>query len=114
MFEAALRAVLEALLSPHRGCIGASLRPRSGRAGVLFEARERNISVPEDVSVVGFDDTPLAQRIWPPLTTVRQPIHQMVRSAVDRLIKTVGGVSIDDGPTRFSCDVVVRQSTRGR
>ena len=44
-------------------------------AGVLFEARERNISVPEDVSVVGFDDTPLAQRIWPPLITVRQPIH---------------------------------------
>ncbi len=83
-------------------------------AGVLFEARKRNIDVPDNVSVVGFDDTHLAQRIWPPLTTVRQPIHQMVKAAVDRLIKTVNGVSVDDGPTRFSCDVVVRQSTQGR
>ena len=83
-------------------------------AGVLFEARERNISVPEDVSVVGFDDTPLAQRIWPPLTTVRQPIHQMVKTAVDRLIKAATGVSVDDEPARFSCDVVIRQSTQVR
>lgn len=83
-------------------------------AGVLFEARERNISVPEDVSVVGFDDTPLAQRIWPPLTTVRQPIHQMVKTAVDRLIKAATGVSVDDEPARFSCDVVIRKSTQVR
>ncbi len=37
--------------------------------------------VPEDLSVIGFDDTPIAAHIWPPLTTVRWPIVSMARSA---------------------------------
>ncbi len=55
-------------------------------AGVLFAARERGLGVPEDLSIIGFDDTPIAARVWPPLTTVRWPIVAMGRSAAFKLI----------------------------
>jgi LacI family transcriptional regulator len=58
-------------------------------AGVVFAARERGIAVPEELSVIGFDDTPIAAHIWPPLTTVRWPIVSMARSAARKLL---GGV----------------------
>jgi LacI family transcriptional regulator len=55
-------------------------------AGVLHAARERGLSVPEDLSIVGFDDTAIAATIWPPLSTVRWPIRAMARSAARKLI----------------------------
>lgn len=55
-------------------------------AGVLYAARVRGIAVPEELSIVGFDDTPLAARLWPPLTTVRWPIVAMARAAALKLI----------------------------
>jgi LacI family transcriptional regulator len=42
--------------------------------------------VPRDLSVIGFDDTPIAAHMWPPLTTVRWPIASMARSAALKLI----------------------------
>ena len=81
-------------------------------AGVLFEAKERHVSVPENLSVVGFDDTPLAQRIWPPLTTVRQPIAEMVETAVSRLIKNISGGTFESRSSQFSCELVIRASTQ--
>ncbi|MFT4025372.1 MAG: LacI family DNA-binding transcriptional regulator [Novosphingobium sp.] len=56
-------------------------------AGVLHAARERGLAVPEDLSIVGFDDTAIAATIWPPLTTVRWPIRAMGRSAALKLIR---------------------------
>lgn len=55
-------------------------------AGVIHAARARGLSVPEDLSVVGFDDTAIAATIWPPLSTVRWPIRAMARSAALKLI----------------------------
>jgi LacI family transcriptional regulator len=55
-------------------------------AGVLHAVRERGLEVPVDVSIVGFDDTAIAQTIWPPLSTVRWPIRAMARSAALKLI----------------------------
>jgi LacI family transcriptional regulator len=80
-------------------------------AGVLHAARQRGLSIPEDVSVVGFDDTPIAAHIWPPLTTVRWPIISMARSAA---LKVVGDV-IDPGgevaePSMFLSTLVRRAS----
>lgn len=57
-------------------------------AGVLQAAKIRGIDVPEDLSIVGFDDTPVAAHIWPPLTTVRWPIAVMARAAAHKLIQT--------------------------
>lgn len=53
--------------------------------GVLTLAHRKGIRVPEDLSVVGFDDTPASLTSWPPLTTVRQPLEDMGRSVIDAL-----------------------------
>lgn len=55
-------------------------------AGVVHAARMRGLDVPRDLSIVGFDDTPIAAHVWPPLTTVRWPIASMARSAALKLI----------------------------
>ena len=54
--------------------------------GVYQAARRAGFGVPEDLSIVGFDDTPMASRIWPPLTTVRLPIREMGKAAAALLI----------------------------
>jgi LacI family transcriptional regulator len=59
-------------------------------AGVVHAARERGIQVPDELSVIGFDDTPIAAHIWPPLTTVRWPIVSMARSAALKLLAGTG------------------------
>jgi LacI family transcriptional regulator len=55
-------------------------------AGAIHAARARNMDVPGQLSVIGFDDTAIASHIWPPLTTVRWPITSMARAAAMRLI----------------------------
>ncbi|MGA2763369.1 MAG: LacI family DNA-binding transcriptional regulator [Spirochaetia bacterium] len=60
--------------------------------GLLHRARERSLSVPEDLSVVGFDDIPLAQWVTPALTTVRHPMVEMGKCSVELLLQRVGAV----------------------
>jgi len=55
-------------------------------AGVYQVAREMGLTIPEDLSIVGFDDTPMSSRLWPPLTTIRWPIVEMGRSAAAKLL----------------------------
>jgi len=57
--------------------------------GVLQAVEERRLRVPEDVSVVGFDNVPLAAEVRPPLTTVHQPVYEMGRKAMEVLIQWV-------------------------
>ena len=58
-------------------------------AGVLHAARARGLDVPGDLSIIGFDDTSIADNIWPPLTTVHQPIAAMARAAVDLVLEEI-------------------------
>jgi LacI family transcriptional regulator len=58
-------------------------------AGVLRVAGERGLSVPRDLSVCGFDDTPLSRQLFPSLTTVRQPTNDMGRIATHELLKAL-------------------------
>ena len=58
-------------------------------AGVLWAAAERGLDVPTDVSVCGFDDTPLSRQVWPALTTVRQPSQEMGRIAAMQLLQSI-------------------------
>jgi LacI family transcriptional regulator, galactose operon repressor len=55
-------------------------------AGVLHAARQLGVRVPEDLSVVGFDDFEIARRLWPSLTTIRTPTREIGRLAVERLM----------------------------
>ena len=65
-------------------------------AGVLASAHRLGFRIPQDLSVVGFDDTPIATAIWPQLTTMRQPIADMAHKAVGMLSATVSPNG--DGP----------------
>ncbi len=55
-------------------------------AGVLAVAHDRGINVPGELSVTGFDDTTLARTVWPPLTTIHQPMAELARTATEILI----------------------------
>jgi LacI family transcriptional regulator len=55
-------------------------------AGVLAVAHDRGIDVPGELSVTGFDDTTLARTVWPPLTTIHQPMAELARTATEILI----------------------------
>ena len=80
-------------------------------AGVVYAARERGIGVPDDLSVIGFDDTPIAAHIWPPLTTVRWPIVSMARSAARKLVADIGDGDADVAePSLFLSTLVKRAS----
>lgn len=77
-------------------------------AGVLQAARQAGLSVPADLSVVGFDDFQIASRIWPPLTTVRTPTREIGRLAAEKLMGR--GDEKRDPQSRLPT-LVVRQST---
>lgn len=79
-------------------------------AGVLLALRDAGLSVPEDVSVMGFDDAFHAKHSWPPLTTVRQPVDTLGETAASMLLKLLGEPGT--GPLQATVDtsLVVRSS----
>ncbi|HEY9219132.1 MAG TPA: LacI family DNA-binding transcriptional regulator [Phenylobacterium sp.] len=79
-------------------------------AGVYKAARDAGLEIPRDLSVVGYDDSPLAERLWPPLTTVRLPIREMGRSAALKLIGD-SETKARAKPTEFEPALIVREST---
>ncbi len=73
----------------------------------------KGLRVPEDVSVVGFDDTYLAAMSTPPLTTVRQPIRRMGEIACKMLLDRLANPSAPCEQILLNADLVVRGTTRG-
>nr|WP_184087062.1 LacI family DNA-binding transcriptional regulator [Sphingomonas xinjiangensis] len=55
-------------------------------AGALAMAHERDIAVPDQLSIAGFDDSDLAKAVWPPLTTLRQPVRELAWAAADLML----------------------------
>jgi LacI family transcriptional regulator len=80
--------------------------------GVYQAVRRAGLRVPDDLSIVGFDDAPIATRIWPTLTTVRLPIRHMGRTAVQLLVSNHDRYAMEP-PTATSVmpSLVVRGST---
>jgi LacI family transcriptional regulator len=80
-------------------------------AGVIQAAWERRWHCPEQISVIGFDDVPLARQLCPPLTTVKQPIYEIATAAMSMLVeKIIPGLPVEktvEVPTRL----VIRHST---
>jgi LacI family transcriptional regulator len=79
--------------------------------GVIEEARRRGIRVPQDLSVVGFDNTFLAARAAPPLTTVAQPLIEMGQLAVRSLAQVIANDRIGTSHIELATRLVVRNST---
>jgi len=109
-FESGISATQSLLdVSPRPTAIFASNDDMA--AGVLLAARQRGLSVPEQLSIVGFDDQPLGARVWPPLTTVHWPMEAMGRSAALKLIADM--IDEDNGveePSMFVSTLVKRGS----
>jgi DNA-binding LacI/PurR family transcriptional regulator len=79
--------------------------------GAVRAARRRGLAVPRDVSVVGFDDSPLIVFADPPLTTLRQPVEAMGQAAVHALLEAIGGTPAPHAEFVFLPELVVRGST---
>lgn len=79
--------------------------------GVCAALAERGMRVPDDVSVVGFDDLPEARWAIPPLTTVRQPLGEMAATALRLLVRMMGGTRPEGTRTELSTRLVERAST---
>jgi LacI family transcriptional regulator len=92
-------------------------------AAAVAIAHGRGLDVPGDVTICGFDDTPLATTIWPELTTIHQPISDMARTAVDLLVQDlrqrgeveeVPHVLLDTKLVRRQSDAAPRRRPRKR
>jgi LacI family transcriptional regulator len=79
--------------------------------GIMEEARRRSIRIPQDLSVVGFDDTFLASRSAPPLTTVAQPLLEMGRVATRSLAQMIRNDVVGTRHIELATRLVVRDST---
>ena len=79
--------------------------------GAIHAARERGLSVPEDLSVVGFDDADISRIVSPALTTVRQPLEEMGRMAVSLLTRLLDKQRVETLRVELATRLVLRDST---
>jgi DNA-binding LacI/PurR family transcriptional regulator len=79
-------------------------------AGVLDGAKARGVAVPADLAVVGFDDSPVAPYLSPPLTTLRQPLEEVGERVVEVLASRISGAPPGPDGILLAPDLVVRDS----
>jgi LacI family transcriptional regulator len=79
-------------------------------AGVYRALHEAHISIPEQMSVIGFDDTLLASRLTPPLTTIRQPLFAMGKMAARMLLRLLAGETLESMRVELPTSLVKRGS----
>jgi LacI family transcriptional regulator len=79
--------------------------------GAMAAAARLGLTIPADLSIVAFHDAPFASYLSPPLTTVRMPLVEMGRQAVDNLLTLLGGGTVDDVMVATPPELVVRSST---
>lgn len=79
--------------------------------GVAEAARLTGRRIPEDLSIVGFDDLPISRWVSPPLTTVRQPLAEMGRTAAEMLLAMIDGREPHGRQVELATELIVRSST---
>lgn len=79
--------------------------------GVVEAAQARGVNVPQDLSVVGFDDVEMAATINPPLTTFHQPLKQMGELAAENLLGLLSGARLTELNIDLEAELIIRQST---
>jgi len=78
--------------------------------GVLFYCHEHGMRVPEDIAVAGFDDVFFSEFLWPPLTTVMQPMHEIGTVAMEHMIMSIEGSKISTTRIILPTRLVLRKS----
>ncbi len=81
--------------------------------GVIEAVKHHGLRIPEAISVVGFDDVPMASQVFPPLTTVKRPLEQLGKTAVNLLLAKLRGETTEANVT-LPTHLVVRATTRQR
>jgi len=76
----------------------------------VFEAK--GIKVPQDISIIGFDDIPIASQLIPGLTTVKVPVYNMARKAVESVIRLYEKGTCSEKECRFNTELIVRDTCR--
>ncbi|MCE5300580.1 MAG: substrate-binding domain-containing protein [Spirochaetia bacterium] len=82
--------------------------------GFMAEARAAGIRIPDHLAVIGFDGMDIAEAVEPPLTTVRQPIGEMGREAVDMIIKALKNGKKEAQNLVMQAELLVRKSAPKR
>lgn len=81
--------------------------------GAMDAAREHGFRIPDDISIIGFDDVPQASFVYPKLTTVRQPLEQMGQVAAKMLLEQIEDPSRPPQRVELPTQLVIRNSCRG-
>jgi len=79
-------------------------------SGALRALREAGLRVPQDVTLVGFEDAPVARQCEPPLTTIHQPVEEMGRRMAQLLVSRIGGELVDNSHVLLDTHLVRRAS----
>jgi LacI family transcriptional regulator len=79
-------------------------------AGMMRTFRQRQMSLPEDISIVGFDDVALAKYLHPALTTVHYPVEKMARCAANLALQLNSAVAVAPQNNMFSAELILRDS----
>ncbi len=79
--------------------------------GVLAACYEHQLRVPDDISLVGFDDLPIASQSRPPLTTIRQPLDQVTERAFEQLLRRIEHPKLGYEEIKVQPSIVIREST---
>lgn len=80
-------------------------------AGALLAAHKAGLQIPQHIAIAGFDDTPVSEIVWPPLTTIHQPLRAMGARAVELLAELVGGQTTGGRREVVEHRLVVRDSS---
>ncbi|PVZ84221.1 transcriptional regulator [Serratia sp. S1B] len=79
-------------------------------AGMMRTFHHKNIRMPDDISIVGFDDIPLAKYLHPSLTTVHYPVEKIARRAAKLALRLHSGASITPQLNKFTAELILRDS----
>ncbi|MCB1570145.1 MAG: substrate-binding domain-containing protein, partial [Xanthomonadales bacterium] len=78
--------------------------------GVIKTALAMGLRIPEQLSVVGFDDAPISRQVWPSISTIQQPIREMAKTATRILLEQLRAGEAEPHPSMHPARVILRES----
>ena len=82
--------------------------------GAMKALKEKGINIPDDISIVGFDDINIASLVTPSLTTIRQPSYEIGYMAIESLINILEGKKNSNNNIEIKLELIIRESTKKR